>query len=99
MLLKIYCVCLWYLVFESLLTGVRLGGARRNHAVVEKLVVQSVGEAGRFVLVNRHGRIIGEVGIVQHLEHFVASNLSILQKNQQFIIKILKLNYCKILKK
>jgi hypothetical protein len=59
------------------LTGVRLGGARRNHAVVEKLVVQSVGEAGWSVLVHGHGGIVCEVGIVQHLEHFVASNLSI----------------------
>jgi hypothetical protein len=43
---------------------------------VEKLVVQSVGEAGGSVLVNGHGGIVREVGIVQHLEHFVASNLS-----------------------
>jgi hypothetical protein len=42
---------------------------------MEKLVVQSVGEAGRSVLVNRHGGVVSEVGIIQHLEHFVASNL------------------------
>lgn len=63
------------------LTGVRLGGARRNHAVVEELVIQGVGEAGRSVFVDGHGRIVSEVRVVQHLEHFISSNLSKLIKS------------------
>lgn len=55
-------------------TGVALGGARRNHAVVEDLVVECVRPAGRPVLVDGHRRVVGEVGVVEHLEHLVAAN-------------------------
>lgn len=42
---------------------------------MEQLVVQGVRPAWGLVLVHGHGRIVGEVGIVQHLKHFVASDL------------------------
>ena len=83
-----------------------LGGARRDHAVVENLkkektlkivntqassdpckvflssvikycrylVVESVGEAGRLVLVDGHGAVVGEVSVIHHRVHVVASN-------------------------
>lgn len=54
---------------------IRPGGARRYHAVVEQLVVQGVGPAGRSVLVNRHGRVVREVRVPQHLEHVVPPDL------------------------
>lgn len=56
-------------------SGVRPGGAGRYHAVVEELVVQGVGPAGRSVLVDRHRRVVSEVRVPEHLEHVVASNL------------------------
>lgn len=54
---------------------IRPGGARRYHAVVEQLVVQGVGPAGRSVLVNRHGRVVREVRVPQHFEHVVPPHL------------------------
>lgn len=42
---------------------------------MEQFVVESVGPAGRLVLVDGHGRVICEVGVVQHLEHLVSTNL------------------------
>lgn len=55
-------------------TWIALGRARRDHAVVEDLVVQGVRPAGRSVLVDGHGRVIGKVGVVEHLEHLVATD-------------------------
>ena len=52
-------------------------GAWRNHAVVEELVVQGVWPARGAVLVHRHRRVVGEVLVVQHLEHLVATDLDI----------------------
>ena len=37
------------------------------------LVVESVGEAGRLVLVDGHGAVVGEVGVIHHRVHVVAS--------------------------
>lgn len=54
---------------------IRPGGAGRYHAVVEQLVVQGVGPAGRSVLVNRHRRVVREVRVPQHFKHVVPSNL------------------------
>lgn len=53
---------------------VALGGTRRDHAVVEDLVVQGVRPARGLVLVHGHGRVVGEVGVVQALEHLVAAD-------------------------
>uniref|UniRef100_A0A8D8ACU8 (northern house mosquito) hypothetical protein n=1 Tax=Culex pipiens TaxID=7175 RepID=A0A8D8ACU8_CULPI len=55
-------------------TWITLGRAGRNHTVVEDLVVQRVRPAWRTVLVHRHGRVVREVEVVQHLEHLVASD-------------------------
>ena len=38
------------------------------------LVVESVWEAGRLVLVDGHGAVIGEVGVIHHRVHVVASD-------------------------
>jgi len=46
--------------------GERLSGTRRDHAVMEDLVVEGVREGRRLVFINWHGRVICEVGIVQH---------------------------------
>lgn len=50
------------------------GRARRNHAVVEYLVVKRVGPGGWSVFVDRHGRVVGEVWVVQHFVHFVSAH-------------------------
>ena len=42
---------------------------------MEQLVVEGVRVAWGFVLVNGHGGVVGEVLLVQHLEHVVASHL------------------------
>lgn len=55
--------------------GVGSRGARRDHAVVEELVVEGVGPAGRSVLVDRHRRVVREVRLPQHFEHVVAADL------------------------
>lgn len=55
--------------------GVRSRGARRDHAVVEELVVEGVRPAGRSVLVDRHRRVVREVRLPQHFEHVVAADL------------------------
>lgn len=44
-------------------TWVRPGGTGWYHAVVEELVVQGVGPAWGSVLVDRHRRVVGEVGV------------------------------------
>jgi len=54
---------------------IRSRGTGWYHAVVEELVVQRVRPTGRSVFVNRHGRIIGEVCVPQHLEHVVPADL------------------------
>lgn len=54
---------------------IRPGGAGRYHAVVEQLVIQGVGPAGRSVLVNRHRRVVSEVRVPQHFEHVVPPDL------------------------
>lgn len=41
---------------------------------MEQFVVERVWPAGRSVLVHRHGRIVREVRVVQHLEHLVATH-------------------------
>jgi hypothetical protein len=55
-------------------TGVAFSWAGWDHAVVEDFVVQRVRVAGRAVLIHRHRRVISEVEVVQHFEHFVATN-------------------------
>ena len=57
------------------ITWVRFFRTRRDHAVVRDLVVEGEGEGRRVVLVDGHGRVVGEVGLVHHLEHVVAANL------------------------
>lgn len=54
-------------------TWITLSWARWNHAVVEDFVIERIRPAGRFILVHRHRRVIGEVEVVQHLEHFIAA--------------------------
>ena len=55
-------------------TRVGLVRAGRDHTVVGQLVVHRVGEGGRLVVVDGHGGVVGEVCLVQHGEHVVASN-------------------------
>lgn len=55
--------------------GVGARRAGRYHAVVEELVVEGVGPAGRAVLVDRHRRVVREVRVPQHFEHVVAADL------------------------
>lgn len=55
--------------------GVGSRGTRRDHAVVEELVVEGVRPAGRSVLVDRHRRVVREVRLPQHFEHVVAADL------------------------
>lgn len=55
-------------------TRITLCGTRWNHTVMENLVVQSVRPAGWSVFINRHWRIISKVWVVQHFEHFVATD-------------------------
>lgn len=62
-----------FLTFTLSLQPVR---ARRYHAVMGQLVVHGVRERGRFVLVDRHRRVVREVGLVQHREHRVSWFLS-----------------------
>jgi hypothetical protein len=57
------------------LTWVRFVRARWNHAVVGNLVVEGEGEGRGVVFVDGHGGVVGEVGLVHHLEHVVASDL------------------------
>lgn len=57
-----------------MLTRITLRGARRNHAVVEDLVVERIRPAGRPVLVHRHRRVVREIRVVQHLVHLVAAH-------------------------
>ena len=63
---------------------VRFGGARRDHAIVEDFVVESVGPRGRLVLVDGHGRIVGKVQVVQHLEHAITAHLRTITINRAF---------------
>lgn len=56
-------------------TRIGLGRAGWDHAVVEDLVVERVRPRWRFVLVDGHGGIVGEVHVVQHFEHAVAPDL------------------------
>lgn len=56
-------------------SGIGSRGARRDHAVVEELVVEGVRPAGRSVLVDRHRRVVREVRLPQHFEHVVATDL------------------------
>lgn len=57
-------------------SGVGSRGTRWDHAVVEELVVEGVGPAGRPVLVDRHRRVVREVRVPQHFEHVVTADLS-----------------------
>lgn len=41
---------------------------------MEDLVVQRVRPAGRTILVDGHRRVVREVGVVQHFEHFVTTD-------------------------
>lgn len=50
-------------------------GTGWDHAVVEELVVEGVGPAWRSVLVDRHRRVVSEVGVPQHFEHVVTADL------------------------
>ena len=56
-----------------------------------QLVVHGVGEGGRFVLVDRHRRVVREVGLVQHREHWVSWVLSSLMINWLLINRRIKL--------
>jgi hypothetical protein len=58
------------------ITWVRFFRAWRNHAVVSNFVVKSEWEGRRIVFVDWHGRVVGEVGLVHHLEHVVTADLS-----------------------
>ena len=40
------------------------------------LVVHGIGEGRGLVLVDGHGGVVGEVGLVHHLEHVVTADLS-----------------------
>ena len=62
-----------FLTFTLSLQPVR---ARRYHAVMGQLVVHGVRERGRFVLIDRHRRVVREVCLVQHREHRVSWFLS-----------------------
>lgn len=53
---------------------------------MEELVVQGVGPARRLVLVHGHGRVVGEVGVVQHLKHLVAADL--VKKTPRFVTRL-----------
>lgn len=50
-------------------------GTGRYHAVVEELVIQRIRPARRSVLIDRHGGVVREVRIPEHLEHVVAADL------------------------
>ena len=45
-----------------------------NHTVVRQLVVHGVGDSGRDVVVDGHAGVVGEVCLVQHGEHVVATD-------------------------
>ncbi len=48
------------------------------------LVVHGVGKGRGLVLVDGHGGIVGEVGLVHHLEHVVTADLS--RKIQELVM-------------
>lgn len=56
------------------LTRIRSSRAGRNHAVMEQFVVKSVRPTRWFIFIDRHGRIVSKVGVVQHLEHLISTH-------------------------
>ena len=54
---------------------VRFGGTRRDHAVVEDLVIERVRPRRRTVLIDGHRTVVREVHVVQHFEHPIPSHL------------------------
>ena len=64
------------MIKATLLTRVGLLWAWWYDAVMGHLVVHGVGEVRRLVLVDGHGRVVGEVSLVHHLEHVVTADLS-----------------------
>ena len=66
-------------------------GARGDHAVMGQLEVHGVGEGGWFVLVDRHRRVVREVGLVQHRKHWISWFLSSLMINCLLINRWIKL--------
>lgn len=48
---------------------------RCYHALVSQLIVERIGPQWGRILEDWHGGIVGEIGIVEHFEHFVAANL------------------------
>lgn len=56
-------------------TGKRTAGTGRDHALVRQSIVESVGVEGRRVLVDGQRGVVGEVGVVEHLEHGVTARL------------------------
>lgn len=59
-------------------TWIRSSWTRWNHAVVEEFIIQSVRPAGWSIFINRHRRVVGEVGVIQHFKHLVSTNLQII---------------------
>ena len=47
-----------------------------DHAIVRHFVVQGVGKGRRPILIDGHGRVVGEVGLVHHFKHVVTADLS-----------------------
>ena len=64
------------------LTWVRLDWTWRYDTLVRHFMVECVGPCWYLVLYDRHRRIVGEVGVVEHLEHIITSNLS---RSPQFV--------------
>lgn len=54
---------------------IRSRGTGWYHAVVEEFIIERVRPAGRTVLINRHGGVVREICVPQHLEHVVSADL------------------------
>ena len=64
------------LIILSLLTWIGFFRAWWDHTVVGHFVVQGVGKSRRPILIDGHGRVVGEVGLVHHFKHVVTADLS-----------------------
>ena len=64
------------IILLSLLTWIGFFRAWWDHTVVGHFVVQGVGKSRRPILIDGHGRVVGEVGLVHHFKHVVTADLS-----------------------
>lgn len=81
---KCVSLCKSFCASDIDVTWVGTCRARWNHAVMKYFVVHCIRPTRRSILVNGHWWIIGEVWVVQHLEHLVAANLVQTQRNNVF---------------